>query len=209
MTISVLHIAEDATEVRQYVIDNVDNISAIRISANYLLKELTNLGIINNDDVDNSLIVLRKITNRLFNNTFTRNRMPISTPEFICSFTEEALLDNESTSFLKICYHYSIPVFIDDAGVLNNIFASDICTNRPMLSSEQDWTIYNGMIDEDSLHFVYGLPRESSVTNLKLFAGMDIGFPWYRKIDDKESILDCLDVMDDMEIENYIYDKLF
>ncbi len=210
MTISVLHIPDTAKDVRQYILDNVEHISAIKISANKFLQELMFLGVIEIDDVDSAMIVLRKITNRLFNNSHTRNRMPISIPEFVSSFVEATMLDMEKTSFLKVCYHYSIPVFIDDAGSFNNIFASDICGERTMFSSEHDWLIYSNMIQGDTLHFTMGMRHLESVFNMdriKCYAGLDIGYPHNYELMHKESIASYF--KEDVEIEDYMYDKLF
>jgi hypothetical protein len=174
-----------------------------------IIKSIDGVG----DNSTNILLTMRKITNRLFNNSFTKNRMPISSPEFISAFTEDMILPASMSSFLSSCYYYSIPVFISDVQALNYVCASEIDSNYPLLSSQCDWGIYSHIVSGNSSHFVLANHvGHSEYLDLDLdlvgfYAGIDVGYPKYKEVKSCDLIGPMVSYSE--VVESGLYDKFF
>lgn len=197
---NLLHIHPNATDVHEFISDNLPSIGAIKVDTYTLLSELANLGVINLNHTTNSLVVCRKITNEIFNNECTKKNSPISSPEFCSEIANYLMAKDYADSWLIAAYHWSIPVFIKDVGVANDVFGAQFVDDCPLLSSEKDWHLYRKVLKYKPSHYIYGETNLSGYVEYIASLGPD--FPDYETLAE-DGYLEELD-----SESQYLYDKI-
>ena len=202
---NVLHVHPIADKVNDYINSNLNNISAIKMSSHTLLAELERLEIIERNQSVNSLIICRKITNELFNNACTKERAPISSSVFCSELGGTYLSNRVSGSFLIACYYYSIPIFINDVSVANNIFGAQFISEHPLISDSRDYYLYDKILSTNVNHYAYlGVYDEITQPemNMAYLASMGPSYPDYTLLNYGDYI------EEDEEGIPYLYDKI-
>jgi hypothetical protein len=189
--INILHVQNAALieETNSFINNNISNISILKVDSYSILKELDRLQIIKLEHPLNSLIYCRKITNEIFNNAHTKAKAPIVTPDF-CFELVNYLVSKEIDlldSWLVNAYHWSIPIFIRDAGSANYVFGGNFNANCPLLSSEADWYYFNEITNREKANFVYTIFDDYVLRQFPEFvASIGMGFPNYKIIKNEE-----------------------
>ena len=178
MAINVLHISEgsDPDDVQQFLRDNIANVNVVRLSTDSLIDEMIASGIIETEDL-NSIITIRKVSNRLFNNEVIKKKSPISSPEFVTGISEELISQGINNSYLSLLYMHSVPVFVNDIGRCNYLFGGSINNDIPLMSSDKDWHLYRKILKNYKFNiYVFGEYEIESIVEL---ASLGIEYPNY------------------------------
>ena len=182
MIINVLHVTADRCpdEIQQFIKDNINNIDIVRISTENFIEELHACGFLSDHGGNgiNSLLSIRKMANRVFNNDYIKERTPLSTPEFICEISNEMAIREIADSYLALLYYNNKPVFITDVDKANNIFGGSIRSKIPLLGSEVDYSLFHnvlGMYD----YKLFVLNDEVPTLNMYELAMLGADFPEY------------------------------
>lgn len=200
----MLHVHPDSENVNDFILHNLSCVSGIKMTTNTLLEELDRLDIIESSQSINALVVCRKITNEVFNNNATKDRAPISTPEFCTELANYLANRGVTESFLIACYHYSIPIFLTDTSVANDVFGAQFISEVPLMSSDKDFSMYQKILNSSVIHYVYAGEYGETVCKPGITFLSSIG-PNYPDI----TIIYHNDFMEENDGElPYLYDKI-
>lgn len=156
--INVLHINSylDPEKMSSFIKDNINNIHLVKIDTQELLDELEDVGLVKTFDDINSLLVLRKISNRLFNNKIIKDKSPITSVEFMSEVNDYLVCEGYYQSYLSLLALHRIPVFISDADNANRVFGADFNHDTSLLSGAKDWELYERIVNKhDTKHWMY------------------------------------------------------
>lgn len=135
---------EDVAQLNDFVLRNYTSIDAIRIDTATLVGAIgMSSNLVSNMTDINLFLTLNKLGRKIFNNSFFKrsgNSQGLSSPVFVSEICSYIDFNNES-SFLRLAYYYSIPVFITDISNLNVVFCNDIQTvnYQPIVSESSDY----------------------------------------------------------------------
>lgn len=189
MKINILHINNNSKpdEIQSFLRENISSINVVRISTQDLLNELKAIGVIDKDDGINSLITIRKISNRIMNNESVKKRSPISSPEFIASLSEEMIRVDLTDSYLPLLYVHNVPVFISDPGNCSYLFGGSLESNSPLLSSGTDWHLYRKALSHPYSLYLFG---EDHNVDLVEMASTGVEYPEWTTVKTGD-LIDC------------------
>jgi hypothetical protein len=200
--INVLHVNSysDPDKMSNFIKDNINNISLVRIETQELLDEFEDIGLTKAFDNTNSLIVLRKISNRLFNNRIIKNKSPITSVDFMSDVNDYLACENYYESYLSLLALHRIPVFLTDADDADRVFGADFGHDTSLLSGAKDWDLYKRILNKcDVKHWVY---RDSSMKpSLIELSNIGPDFPAYEIVNFDTGI-------PDLEYEESEYDAM-
>lgn len=122
---------------KNFIKRNINQISLVRMDYSVLILDIMQtLSITNKEE-------FQALGSVLFNNTFTRERKPILSMEFVDELSDYLIANDRMDSLLSILYVYDIPVFIDGVDFINKLFGMEVDNEKVLLSNELDHKMLN------------------------------------------------------------------
>ena len=142
---------------------NFKRLGILIVDLEVVMDELENLGMTDGLLTDeNNFLILQRIGASIFNTSYIKDRAPISSPEFM-SHLGAYISEGELVSWIVICYHYSIPIFINNALDLNPLFAGGFKHTTELVSADKDYGIMSRLNHADYKYYRLGEPEQATV----------------------------------------------